>query len=94
MCVGETALRRHLPTNRVSFDAKKQEKLPMAELMKQRSFPAEFPGQDLPENPPETALIPPEPAGAISSAVQLPVSVGTSPAIPSSSLSLPDCKLR
>jgi hypothetical protein len=80
--VGETALRRHLPENqRGSFDLKKQERRPMAELMKQRSVT----GKDVPEELPEVAEAP------------LPApSAETAPAPPSSppSNSQQECKLR
>jgi hypothetical protein len=83
--VGETALRRHLPENqRGSFDLKKQERRPMAELMKQRSVPAVLTGKDVPEEFPEMAEAPLQ----ISSAE-------TEPAPPSSPpSSQQECKLR
>jgi hypothetical protein len=83
--VGETALRRHLPENqRGSFDLKKQERRPMAELMKQRSVPAVLTGKDVPEELPEMAEAP------------LPtLSAETAPAPPTSPLSSQqECKLR
>jgi hypothetical protein len=84
--VGETALRRHLPENqRGSFDLKKQERRPMAELMKQRSVPAVLTGKDVPEELPEVAEAPmPTP------------SAESAPAPPSSppSTSHQECKLR